>query len=763
MQLPWQQVHFTGAGGVGMSGLIHLLLDAGVRVTGTDMVESRALEDLRSRGAEILAAHDATMLAGAELLVYSNAVPDTNPELRRARESGLTMLGRGAFLARLASFFSTVVAVAGSHGKTTTSAMLAHILERLGLEPGYLVGGQLCGRCRAATLGGGRILVTEVDESDGSQALLHSSCAVIVNIEDDHCWSVGGIESLEQCFRDFSANAEQVIAWDTPAVRRVLADFGALRLIAADDTPPSLQLAVPAEFNRINATLALAAATALRGESVLPQAVAALADFEGVERRLTQRLVTADERIVVLEDYAHHPTEVRAALSAVRELYPGHRLTVVFQPHRFERVQRYGSEFATILASADELVVAPTFAAWHEPGPEEPCGGVIAAQATAIPARFHRGTTAELAAALSGTVLSAAARGARSRQLIVVMGAGDVCSVIPPLKRELTVADLERCCRELQERFADAAVGREQSWARRTSLGIGSARPLCAKPCDSVELQELARAAAGLGLGLNVLGKGTNLVGTDTELPQLLLTLETEHFRRFEWLDEDFVLVGAGLALRQVCVNLAQAGRLSAADAALAWVPGSLGGGVRMNAGAHGASVAGMVARVHGITHQGEEWRAGSADIEWGYRSSSIPEDVIITELLLRPGRNGAGPAELRRAWSRTGRARRRSLPRQPSAGSVFRNPGADKTAGSLLEFCGFRGRQQGGCGFSAQHANVIVKCDASANEEAVLGLIMLARREVFKRTGIKLETELHFANPASRERLLRQSALLGS
>ena len=367
-RLPWRKVHFIGVGGVGVSGLAQILLDAGCEVSGSDAQDSTYARRLREQGAQISIGHRAENLPDdAELVVYSAAVPQDNPERQTALRLGIPQCRRGQFLARLAPYFRKVVAVAGSHGKTTTTAMLAHILREHGLNPGFLIGGLVTDWECSATAGSWDILVTEVDESDRSQEIMLPTLSIILNIDDDHSWGIGGTAGLEECFARLASQSLQTLTWDTPDLRRILQDapnLTALPLTAdADATLATLPLC--GTHNRQNAAIAVAAAQMLG----VPREIAleTLRTFPGVQRRLTIRWQSADRQCAFVDDYAHHPTELSASLQAIREQFPQQRLVVYFQPHRPERILRYGKRFAeTLAAYADHVVLVRPFLAWED-------------------------------------------------------------------------------------------------------------------------------------------------------------------------------------------------------------------------------------------------------------------------------------------------------------------------------------------------------------------------------------------------------------
>ena len=370
-KIPYRKVHFIGVGGVGMSGLALILLERGVEVSGSDTSVSDYTTRLQARGAEITFQHAAENVPQtADLLVYSSAVPKDNPEMVAASEKGIRTVQRGIFLAELADYYPCVIAVAGSHGKTTTTAMIAHILRQCGVKPAFLVGGDVQGWPANASAGARQVFVTEVDESDGTQAYLKATYGVVVSVEDDHCWNVGGESELKSCFETFAKKADFILAWKSEEVEKLFKNHERLTLYSEADIPSGMEVGVPGDYNLINATLALRVVERLGLDR--RKVINALQSFPGVKRRFTKWLATPDNAKVVIEDYAHHPTELKAVMSALRREYPEHCLNVIFQPHRFERVRRYGREFSRVLEDADNVTVVRPFAAWkRNPGDVE--------------------------------------------------------------------------------------------------------------------------------------------------------------------------------------------------------------------------------------------------------------------------------------------------------------------------------------------------------------------------------------------------------
>ncbi len=359
-----RRLHFIGIGGAGMSGLALVCTELGATVTGSDRADSSYMERLREAGLDPSVGHDAVNLPEGAEVVVSTAIGEDNPELALARERGVEPIHRGALLAELCAE-KHLIAVAGTHGKTTTTAMLVWALRGLGADPAFFVGGEVPGLGQEAVnagWGGGEWVIAEADESDASFLELKPEIAVVTNVEMDHHSRWGSVAELRRAFRQFVAPAEGVAI---PAGGE-LAELGEGRRVVEFDEaapgPAELPLAVPGRHNLLNARAALGALELAGFE--LGRAAAALADFPGVRRRLELKGARNGARIY--DDYAHHPTEVRAALSALRELEPA-RLIAVFQPHLYSRTKAFAEGFGASLALADEVVVLDVYPAREEP------------------------------------------------------------------------------------------------------------------------------------------------------------------------------------------------------------------------------------------------------------------------------------------------------------------------------------------------------------------------------------------------------------
>ena len=404
-----KKIHFTGIGGAGMAPLAELALAKNFAVTGSDETDSAKVQHLRSLGAQIAIGHQAANLPDdAQLLVYSSAVPENNCERLKAVQLGIPQLRRGAFLAELAALCRRCVAVTGTHGKSSITAALVMILRACGKDPGYTIGAEVQDLSSCAW-GDGDIFVTEADESDGTHTLLKNFLAVIPNIEDDHEWSLGGREILEKNFRQTAQNSDKILYYASAKCDELLsAHPAALRLAGSPENFAGLH-----GFQAANARIAAEAAVMLGCDR--EKAFEAAANYPQVARRMT--IHYQDENLTVIEDYAHHPTEVEAALKLLRMNYPKAHLRVLFQPHRFARLEKYFAEFVQVLRKADTVFIAPVFAAWSETG-----SAGSAELAEAVGAKAISGSYQQQAEAVKSDL--------PGRSVIAVLGAGDVNKVI---------------------------------------------------------------------------------------------------------------------------------------------------------------------------------------------------------------------------------------------------------------------------------------------------------------------------------------------
>ena len=453
-------IHFVGIGGSGMGGIAEVLINLGYKVQGSDLKPNGVTEHLNKLGAKVAFGHAAQNVQGADVVVVSSAVAHDNPELLAAREQRIPVVPRAEMLGELMRFRYSI-AVGGTHGKTTTTSLVASILAEGGEDPTFVIGGRLKSAGSNARLGAGHYLVAEADESDASFTHLQPLIAVVTNIDNDHLATHDGdFERLKQSFVDFLGNLPfyglAVVCFDDENVRSILAGIGrptityglseGADLRAVKIRPLGLQtmfdverttgasftvtVNLPGTHNVLNSLAAIAVALELNVEVAAIRR--ALAAFQGIDRRL-QHIADVDTpngKITIIDDYGHHPTEVAATLQALRQGYAGRRLVLAFQPHRYTRTRDLIDDFGKALSAADVLLVTEVYAAGEAP--------IAGADGRAIcRAVRSRGQLEpvfvekvdDLADALSGVI--------RDNDLVVTMGAGHISAASHALPAQL--------------------------------------------------------------------------------------------------------------------------------------------------------------------------------------------------------------------------------------------------------------------------------------------------------------------------------------
>ena len=452
-------IHFVGIGGSGMGGIAEVLLNLGYRVQGSDLKPNAVTQRLTELGARLFTGHSASHVEGADVVVVSTAVSRENPELVRALELRIPVVPRAEMLGELMRFRSAI-AVAGTHGKTTTTSLIASVLAEGGEDPTFVIGGRLKSAGTNARLGAGRYLVAEADESDASFLHLQPLIAVVTNIDNDHLGTHDGdFNRLRQSFVDFLHNLPfyglAVLCVDDAEVRGILDRVGrpvtTYGLSAAADVravdierkglqtgytvlrkggaaPLTVTVNLPGTHNVLNSLAAIAVASELGMADAAIQS--GLARFQGVDRRLqfVGELATGTGKAVLIDDYGHHPTEIRATLEAVRQAYPGRRVVLAFQPHRYTRTRDLLDDFAAVLATADVLLVSEVYAAGEAP--------IAGADGRAICRAVRSRGQAEPVFLSRIEDLPDALRGLlHADDVVLAMGAGNVSAVAHDLPR----------------------------------------------------------------------------------------------------------------------------------------------------------------------------------------------------------------------------------------------------------------------------------------------------------------------------------------
>ena len=792
------RVHFVGVGGIGMSGLARILNAWGYTVSGSDSAASPMLAELASEGIAVTVGHTATVeAADADLVVVTAAVRPDNAEMASALAAGRPVVKRARLLGALADA-RRGVAVAGSHGKSTTSGMIVAALRALGADPSFAIGAVLGGFGANAAPGAGEEMVVEADEYDWSFLQLHPDVAVITNIDYDHPDLFPNLEAYDAAFAQFVAGMHRegtlVIAAGDPGCARLMTrsdwrpprrvvTFGETpetdwrlerteegwRVTGPDDIAVPLAPCGPGRHNAENATAALVALVSLGYDAAA--AAAALETFSGVGRRFETR---GEARgVLVIDDYAHHPSEIAVNLGAAKERFPGRRLWAVFQPHTFSRLKALLPDFAVSFADADRVLILDVYAAR-----ETDDLGISAADLV----RLLPGETltardpADAAHILAGVVAPG--------DVVLTLGAGSITET-GPLLLEL-VRDAVPLTPVVPEANAPLPAHRESGWGEDSTLkstsryraatedtitipgnlGMkvlrdapmrlhttwrigGPADFLVRAPTPDALFAAVAWGRQA-GLPVTVLGGGSNLLVDDGGVRGLVILARTPGERAADLVD--VTDVGDAVRLRVAAqAPLSWTGRYAAERgwAGMDWgvgLPGTIGGATVNNAGAHGTEQIDRLESVVIVNERGEIEERPAAWLEAAYRHTIVkaaprprPWIVVAAVMLLPKG----DPVALVRLANEHAAFRKETQPTGACAGSTFANPPGD-FAGRLLEESGLKGFAIGGAAFSPKHANWIVN-DGTATAADVRALIATAHARVRDTFGVELRREVEY------------------
>ncbi|MBN1558296.1 MAG: UDP-N-acetylmuramate dehydrogenase [Lentisphaerae bacterium] len=706
------RVHLIGIGGIGMAGLAVWLKARGVAVEGCDRAPGETAAWLERQGIPVRAGHAAEhMTRELTAVIRTAAVPGDAAEPARARALGIPVWRRGEVLAALLDGVLSV-AVAGTHGKTTTAWLIAQVLLRAGRDPAWCIGGELAAAGAEpprgpGAWGGGRIAVAEADESDGTLACYAPDIAVVTNLEYDHLEYFSGRDALEACFGRFLRGAARAVIYNgsDPVLRRLVAAAGAAaRAVDFTAGPDGAAAALPwpGAHNRLNARAAAAACRALGLDEA--DIEAGLAGARRPRRRF--ECVAEDAGIRVISDYAHHPTEIRAVIRTAAAL-PHRRLLAVFQPHRYSRTRGLRGAFPAAFEGLDELLLLPVYAASEAPAPGGRTWDLYGAFRAPRAADGQGGNppVPKLADSLE-QAWDYFRRTLREGDILLILGAGDVERIAAWARAE-------------GPRGGTAPVGRETTVA------------------SEAELAALLRETHGAGVPLHVLGAGSNTIVDDLGVAGVRVRLKGRAFEGVAAAD-GLVTAGAAVPLARLLDRL-EAGGWAGLEF-LEGIPGTVGGALAMNAGAAGEALARHTAWIQCLNRDGSPCTVSGEELEARYRACGALRDR--GRVALRAGFRVRADAPAAVAARRAALGRRRAWMQGLSCkGSVFKNPPGDH-AGRLIEAAGLKGLRIGGARVYEGHANVIVT-DPGATASDVKALMETVRAAVEARFGVRLENEV--------------------
>ena len=740
------KIHLIGVAGSGMSGIAALLLELGHEVSGSDKTSTVETDRLRRLGLRFHQNHHADDASDADLIVFSSAIAIDNPILLSARDFGKPAVRRAEVLAAIMRTKRAIL-IAGMHGKTTTSAMTAHVLREAGLHPSHYVGAEI------PILGSnahwdplGEYFVAEGDESDGTLRCFQPRHSLILNIEEEHLDFYVDLAAIEKAFAQLieqttgtlfysadDANTARLCAQRKGAISYgfsenadyrgtdiELRDFASVFCVyLRGQQLGEAVLNVPGRHNVQNAigVIALANELGISFEKI----AASLRKFEHARRRF--EIKYASDRFLLVDDYAHHPSEIRATLKTARSTRRK-RVLAMFQPHRFSRTKALCHKFGDAFDDADRVVVTDVY-----PASETPIPGISGQTiADEIARHGHRGVSYqprfEWVHRDIGNMLD-------SGDLILSMGAGNIHEQLSILAADLVIAEkLKTIVGE------EGDVRLYEPLSKHTTLRVGGPAQFWVEPRNENAFAELIRFCRSENLPLFVIGRGSNLLVRDGGIRGVVVHPRGGDFDKIE-VDSNEITAGVGAKLKEV----AYAGK-AAGIGGLEWmegIPGAVGGGLRMNAGAMGAQTFENVVRVSYLDAEGNPHTKTRDELEVHYRSFPLLENNFAVSAVFR---GQPAPAEqIARKLHASQEKRRTSQPIAKSAGCIFKNP-QNCPAGQLVEELGLKNSGIGKARVSEVHGNFIVN-DGGATAAEMLELIEKIKTVARAQRGIELETEV--------------------
>ena len=740
------RIHLIGVAGSGMSGIAALLLELGHNVSGSDKVTTLETDRLQRLGLRFFPQHRTEDASDAELIVFSSAIKIDNPILMSVRDSGEPVVRRAEALAAIMRGKRGVV-IAGMHGKTTTSAMIAHVLREGGLHPSHYVGAEI------PILGTnahwdprGEYFVAEGDESDGTLRCFHPEHSLILNIEEEHLDFYIDLVAIEKVFAQLIQQTSGTVFYNVDdantarlcAKRRgaisfgfceeadyrsadvELRDFASVFCVYQRGEPlGEAVLNVPGQHNVQNAVGVIALATELG--IPFEKIAASLRKFEHARRRF--EIKYESDRFLLVDDYAHHPSEIRATLKTARST-GRKRVLTMFQPHRYSRTKALRKEFGRAFDDTDHVVVTDVY-----PASEAPIPGISGETiADEIARHGHRGVSyqprLEWVHRDVGNMLD-------SGDLVLSLGAGNIHEQLSVLAADLVIAEKLK-----------AIVGEEgdvrlcEPLSKHTTLRVGGPAQFWVEPRNENAFAELIRFCRRESLPLFVIGRGSNLLVRDGGIRGVVVHPCGGDFDRIE-IDGNEIRAGVGAKLKEV----AYAGK-AAGLGGLEWmegIPGAVGGGLRMNAGAMGAQTFENVVRVRYLDANGEAHTKTRDELEVHYRNFPLLENNFAVSAVFRA--QPTPTEEIVRKLEASQKKRRNSQPAAKSAGCIFKNPDSCP-AGRLVDELGLKNLRVGKARVSEVHGNFIVN-DGGATAADMLELIEKIKSVARAKRGIELETEV--------------------
>lgn len=739
------RIHLIGVAGAGMSGLARMLLEMGHAVSGCDRVSSRETERLQEAGLRFSCPHNPDAIKDADVVIYSSAIREENPALKAAREKGCLCLRRAECLAAILNNKKGVV-VSGTHGKTTTSSLTAHLLREGRLRPCHYVGAEIpVLGANAHWTEDSEYLIAEGDESDGTLVNYIPEHSIVLNIEAEHLDFYRDLDHIKSVFRQLCDQTRGKIIYckNDPGARDVCEKYPnsiSYGWQDADYTVENLtekrgrtlyticyqgtllgrvELGIPGKHNVLNSLAAVAAAREMGCD--FASITRGLASFAGARRRFETKYLSRNYRVV--DDYGHHPTEIAATLQTAQSLKPG-RLIVLFQPHRYTRTQLLRDDFGRVLQNVDRLYVVDVY-----PASEPPIPGISGQ--TIIDAVHERGPVnatflpnLSLAHHVVGNEL-------KPGDLILTLGAGNVHEAGAKIAKDL------RIMAEMQQECGPVPFRLYEPMKKHTTIGVGGEAQYWIEPADFESMQAVVNFFKDRNIPVHIVGRGSNLIVREGGIRGAVIHPVAGAFDAIS-MHGKHIVAGAGVKLKKLAAFAAQH-NISGFE----WmdgIPGCVGGSLRMNAGCMGGDMWSIFRSAVALNEDGElvEFDKESMQ-EAQYRLIPDFEHSMVMQATFA-GKPGDG-AEIETRMEELRSRRKATQPTEPSSGCTFVNP-PEIPAGKLIEELGLKGFSIGGAMVSSKHANFIINT-GHAKATDVTELIDHIRHEAQNRRGITLRSEV--------------------
>ncbi|MDP1592127.1 MAG: UDP-N-acetylmuramate--L-alanine ligase [Prosthecobacter sp.] len=741
------RIDLIGVAGSGMSGLALLLLGLGHKVSGSDKATTLETERLQKLGLQFFPQHCDKEVEDCDMVIYSSAIKPGNVAYEAAYKQGIPLIRRAEALAAVMANKKGVV-VCGTHGKTTTSALTAHVLRQGGLKPSHYVGAEI------PILGSnahwdaeGELFVAEGDESDGTLVHFHPEHAIVLNIEPEHLDFYDGIEAIKAVFRQVlsQTRGHWVFCAEDPVATEVCAgsqgvsygwdrdhDFSANILSMKPDHSVfdvyqrgmllgNATLGIPGRHNVSNALAAIALAT--RCGVTFEAIQQALRTFRGAKRRFEIR--HSGEHFTVVDDYGHHPSEIAATLATAKGLN-AERIVCLFQPHRYSRTQLLKKEFGASFDAVDELFVTDVY-----PASEKPLPGV-SGETILEEVRLQNDHTKTASTPTMLIARDKAGNALRPGDLLITLGAGNVHEVGRCIARDLPV--LEKLCGILEDNGGGVARLYEPM-SRHTTWLIGGPAQYWIEPRNEASFAEVVRYLRSASIPIRVIGRGSNLLVKDGGIRGAVIHPKGD-FENVA-VNGNEITAGAGARLKKIASTARKAG-----IGGFEWmegIPGNLGGAIRMNAGAMGTETFDQIVSVRFIDTDGSIKEKPLAEITHHYRSVPEFEERYVISAVLKG--SPAPQTEIDAKLAASHHKRRTSQPVGASAGCTFKNPEVCG-AGKLIDDLSLKGRSVGKAVVSDAHGNFIVN-QGGATAREVLDLVAEIKEKALEERGVTLEMEV--------------------